>query len=92
MIGGSPRLIRGDEATAEVIDGSMSVRYDEAENRLRVQKAVLASLLAYAGNMEVRVHGSPQPADAGSEEPRRDPETGGKPVERGAGPDGSSVC
>jgi ornithine carbamoyltransferase len=38
-------LIRGDEATAEVVDGPQSVRYDEAENRLHAQKAVLASLL-----------------------------------------------
>jgi ornithine carbamoyltransferase len=38
-------LIRGDEATAEVVDGSMSVRYDEAENRLHAQKAILAALL-----------------------------------------------
>jgi ornithine carbamoyltransferase len=38
-------LIRGDEATAEVVDGSMSVRYDEAENRLHLQKAILACLL-----------------------------------------------
>ena len=38
-------LIRGDEATAEVVDGPRSVRYDEAENRLHVQKAILASLL-----------------------------------------------
>lgn len=38
-------LIRGDEATAEVVDGPQSVRYDEAENRLHVQKAILASLL-----------------------------------------------
>ena len=39
-------LIRGDEADAEVVDGEMSVRYDEAENRLHAQKAILASLLA----------------------------------------------
>jgi ornithine carbamoyltransferase len=38
-------LIRGDEATAEVVDGKQSIRYDEAENRLHVQKAILASLL-----------------------------------------------
>lgn len=38
-------LIRGDEATAEVVDGPQSVRYDEAENRLHVQKAILASLI-----------------------------------------------
>jgi ornithine carbamoyltransferase len=38
-------LIRGDEADEEVVDGPMSIRYDEAENRLHAQKAVLASLL-----------------------------------------------
>lgn len=38
-------LIRGDEATAEVVDGPRSVRYDQAENRLHAQKAILASLL-----------------------------------------------
>jgi ornithine carbamoyltransferase len=38
-------LIRGDEADAEVVDGGMSVRYDEAENRLHIQKAILARLL-----------------------------------------------
>lgn len=37
-------LIRGDEADAEVVDGPQSIRYDEAENRLHVQKAILASL------------------------------------------------
>jgi ornithine carbamoyltransferase len=38
-------LVRGDEATEEVVDGPRSVRYDEAENRLHVQKAILASLI-----------------------------------------------
>jgi ornithine carbamoyltransferase len=38
-------LIRGDEATAEVVDGPQSVRYEEGENRLHVQKAILASLV-----------------------------------------------
>lgn len=38
-------LIRGDEADAEVVDGPMSIRYDEAENRLHAQKAILAALL-----------------------------------------------
>ena len=33
--------IRGQEVTAEVIDGPQSVIYDEAENRLHAQKAVL---------------------------------------------------
>jgi len=38
-------LIRGDEADAEVVDGPRSIRYDEAENRLHAQKAILASLI-----------------------------------------------
>ena len=33
---------RGDEVAAEVIDGPQSVVWDEAENRLHVQKAILA--------------------------------------------------
>jgi len=33
---------RGDEVTPEVIDGPQSVVWDEAENRLHVQKAILA--------------------------------------------------
>ncbi|WP_407376769.1 ornithine carbamoyltransferase [Methanobrevibacter sp.] len=33
--------IRGHEVTAEVIDGEQSVVYDEAENRMHAQKAVL---------------------------------------------------
>lgn len=35
---------RGQEVTASVIDGSQSVVWDEAENRLHCQKALLASL------------------------------------------------
>jgi len=37
---------RGEEVTAEIIDGPHSVVLDEAENRLHVQKAVMALLMA----------------------------------------------
>ncbi|HET9935507.1 MAG TPA: ornithine carbamoyltransferase [Methyloceanibacter sp.] len=37
---------RGDEVTAEVIDGPRSAVWDEAENRLHVQKAIVAWCLA----------------------------------------------
>lgn len=38
--------IRGQEVTASVIDGAQSVVFDEAENRLHAQKAVLAWCVA----------------------------------------------
>lgn len=36
---------RGEEVTEEVIDGPRSIVYDQAENRLHVQKAILHTLL-----------------------------------------------
>jgi len=36
---------RGEEVTAEVIDGPQSVVWDEAENRLHAQKALMEFLL-----------------------------------------------
>jgi len=36
---------RGEEVSADVIDGPQSVVWDEAENRLHVQKAIMANLM-----------------------------------------------
>ena len=37
---------RGEEIKSEVLDGPQSIAFDEAENRLHVQKAILYKLLA----------------------------------------------
>ncbi|HEX8475512.1 MAG TPA: ornithine carbamoyltransferase [Pyrinomonadaceae bacterium] len=38
-------FIRGEQVTAEVADGENSIIYDQAENRLHAQKAIMASLI-----------------------------------------------
>lgn len=39
-------FIRGEQVTAEVADGPLSIVYDQAENRLHAQKAILASIIS----------------------------------------------
>ena len=36
---------RGEEITAEVLDGPQSVVFDQSENRLHIQKAIMVWLL-----------------------------------------------
>jgi ornithine carbamoyltransferase len=38
---------RGDEITDDVLDGPSCIAYDQAENRLHAQKALLVELLAH---------------------------------------------
>jgi ornithine carbamoyltransferase len=40
---------RGEEITSDVMDGPRSLILDQSENRLHVQKALLAEILAPAG-------------------------------------------
>jgi ornithine carbamoyltransferase len=42
---------RGKEIAAEVLDGPRSVVWDEAENRLHAQKALLAWLVGQVGSV-----------------------------------------
>ncbi len=44
---------RGDEITANVIDGAQSVVFQQAENRLHVQKALILSLLEQSLNFGI---------------------------------------
>lgn len=43
---------RGEEITAEVLDGPQSVIIDQAENRLHMQKAILTKLLGTRGHRQ----------------------------------------
>ena len=42
---------RGDEITDDVLDGEKAVCFDEAENRLHAQKAVLRRLFRATGRL-----------------------------------------
>ena len=41
-----PARVQGFEMTEEIIDSPFSVVFDEAENRLNAQKAVMVSLMS----------------------------------------------
>ena len=43
---------RGEEITDEVMDGPQSVVFDQAENRLHTQKAILVLLMAESAGSE----------------------------------------
>jgi ornithine carbamoyltransferase len=40
---------RGEEVSEDVLEGSQSRIFDQAENRLHVQKAILVTLMGEAG-------------------------------------------
>jgi ornithine carbamoyltransferase len=50
---------RGSEVAAEVIDGPQSVVWDEAENRLHAQKALLVWLMARSGRYDLGAADAP---------------------------------
>lgn len=41
---------RGEEISGEVLNGKQSIVFDQAENRLHAQKAIMAKLIEHAGN------------------------------------------
>jgi len=47
---------RGNEMTADVIDGPSSVVFDQAENRLHTQKAIMALLVNREGALRAMEH------------------------------------
>jgi aspartate carbamoyltransferase catalytic subunit len=49
---------RGEEVTDEVMDSPQSVVFDEAENRLHTQKAILHTLLKDKGREKLHTRGS----------------------------------
>ncbi len=51
---------RGVEISDEVMDGERSVVFDEAENRLHVQKAILVHLLIAGDVRQIPLFGAPQ--------------------------------
>ena len=60
---------RGEEVTAEVIDSPRSVVFDQAENRLHVQKAILLMLLGGVGTYDELSRSSRVPVSG--KKPRR---------------------
>lgn len=59
---------RGAEISAEVIDGPQSVIWDEAENRLHAQKALMAWLLVESGRADAETERLVRAAEQGSGE------------------------
>ncbi|GAA1188851.1 ornithine carbamoyltransferase [Nesterenkonia xinjiangensis] len=62
---------RGVEIGAEVIDGPQSVVWDEAENRLHAQKALMAWLLVESGLADDATVAQVRAGEQGEEIPRR---------------------